>query len=296
MANTRTNILVPVGFSEQSIMALDQAVIFAKAMKNARIFLLSVIEEERFLKRIFNARSKEAGFNLEQAVRDKAKELANEYNEKTGIEIETMVAQGIVYEEIARVSEYVDAELVVMGTNGKPQNLRRRFIGSNAYRVATLVKPPVITIKGVRSINKIETIIFPLMLDRRSKEKVGPVLKYARLFDAKIKIVAVKTEDDEEKILNANVRQVENFIKNHGIECSSAIIQPQEHKGIVRNVLNYAYENDGDLITIIEEPRQRDITDYFLGSDVQAVIYHSEIPVMSITPSQVKYEAMWENF
>ena len=32
MSETKPIILVPIGFSEQSILALDQAVIFAKAM------------------------------------------------------------------------------------------------------------------------------------------------------------------------------------------------------------------------------------------------------------------------
>lgn len=293
---TNSNILVPVGFSEQSLMALEQALVFAKGMKNGKVYLLSIIEEERFLKKVFYQKSKEKGFNLEKAVKEKAHELAEDYREKNGIEIETMVAKGTVYEEIARVSELIDAKLVIMGTNGKPENFRKRFIGSNAYRTATLVKPPLITIKGVRKIEKIDTIIFPLMMDRRSKEKVGPALEYAKMFDAEIKIVAVNLEDDDLKMLRAHLAQVKKFISDHGVKCSGEIIDPAEGHGVVHTVLNYSYENDGDLITVIEEARKHDITDFFLGTDVQSIIYHSEIPVMSITPSKVKYEAMWESF
>jgi len=296
MSNSRSNILVPVGFSEQSLLAFEQSLVFAKALKNAKVYLLSIIEEERFLKKIFTHKSKEKGFNLEKAVRDKAAELAQEYGAKTGIEIETMVAHGIVYEEVARVSELIDAKLVIMGTNGKPENFRKRFIGSNAYRTATLVKPPVITIKGVRNISKIDTIIFPLISDRRSKEKVGPAIEYARLFDAQIKVVAVQTPDDEAKIMRGHLNQVVKFMKDHEVNCTGELIELAENESLVRAGLEYAYANDGDLIMIVEDARKHDITDYFLGSDVQAVIYHSEVPVMSVTPSKVKYAAMWESF
>ena len=292
MAENSPTILVPAGFSEQSILALDQALVFAKAMK-AKITLLTVIEDSKQFRKLFNTESK--GDALKELVNEKLKAMASEYSTKSKIEISTMLTKGVVYEEVARVTELIDADLVIMGTNGKPQNFRKRFIGSNAYRVATLVKPPVITIKGVHNIQKIETIIFPLVLDRRSKEKVGPALKYARLFNSRIKVVSVLNESDEEKILRAHLNQVKTFISDHGVECTAELIKPTE-KGVVRNTLSYAYENDGDLIIITEDDKERDITDYFLGTDVQAMVYHAEIPVMCITPSEVKWEAMWESF
>ena len=295
MAN-QLKILVPVGFSDQSILAIDQALVFAEAAEDAEITLLSIIEENGFFSRIFG-QNKEAE-QIRDKVREKIKGLAQEYQDKSQFRVNSMVAKGIVYEEIARVSEMLEIDLVVMGTNGKPQNLRKRFIGSNAYRTASLVQPPVVTVKGVRIPEKVENIIFPLALDRRSKEKVGPALHYARLFNARIKIVSVLQEADERKIVQAHLRQVEKFITDHGIACDTRLIEPQdkEPKGVVRNTLNYADDNDGDLVIITEDHNGRDITDYFLGTDVQAVMYHSKIPVMSITPSEVKWEAMWENF
>lgn len=293
MAN-KLKILVPIGFSEQSLMALDQAMVFAKAVPDAHLTLLSVVEEDGFFKRIFGA--KKNNEELREAVDKRLKKLAEDYRLKYDYEIETIVARGLVYEEIARVVEMMECNLVVMGTNGKPQNLRRRFIGSNAYRTASLVKPPVVTVKGVRKPEKIDTIIFPLVLDRRSKEKVGPAIHYAKLFGAQVKIVSVLHEEDQAKIMRAHLHQVDKFMTDKGIQCSTKLIQNPKHKGVVKNTLEYAYENDGDLLIITEDDRERDLTDYFLGTDVQAVMYHSEIPVMSITPSEVKWEAMWEAF
>ncbi len=292
MAEKTPLILVPMGFSEQSILALDQALVFAKAMK-ASVLLLVVNNNDIHLREIFGVKDRKE--DIHDKLKERLDAIAKERSAASGISIETMLAEGVVYEEIDRVSKEKDVSLVIMGTNGKPQNLKKRFIGSNAFRTVTLVEPPVITIKGVRNIKSIETIIFPLVLDRRSKEKVGPALHYARLFGAKIKVVSVLIEEDKEKILRANLKQVETFIRDHGIECSSDIIIPTKGtKGVVRNTLNYAYENHGDLMIITEDSKDRDFTDFFIGTDVQAMIYHSEIPVMSITPSEVKWAAMWE--
>lgn len=285
-------ILVPMGFSEQSFLALDQALVFAKAMK-ASLLLLAVNNNDNQLREMFGDDTKKE--ELGDRLSEKLSAVANEYSIKSGIKIDTEMATGVVYEEIARVCEEKSIDLVIMGTNGKPQNLRKRFVGSNAFRTVTLVEPPVVTIKGVRNINAIDTIIFPLVLDRRSKEKVGPALHYARLFNSKIKVVSVLINEDKEKVLRAHLRQVETFINDHGVECTSELIKPtKDSKGIVRNTLKYAYENDGDLIIITEDDRERDITDFFIGTDVQAMIYHSEIPVMCITPSEVKWAALWE--
>lgn len=287
-------ILVPIGFSEQSLMALNQASIFAKAIENASITLLSVIEEGGFFTKMFGPT-----INSEQMhaqVGEKLKSLAQSFSAEHNIPTSTMVAEGLVYEEISRVSSLIEANLVVMGTNGKPQNFRKRFIGSNAYRTATLVKPPVVTVKGARDIKKIDTIIFPLLMDRHSKEKVGPTLEYARLFNAKVKVVAVKESEDQAKILRGHIHQVESFIRDHGVEVSHEIIESGKRRGVVREILNNAYESDGDLVIITEDAGGSDISDYILGNELQAVIYHSEIPVMSITPKAVKYEQMWDSF
>ncbi len=287
-------ILVPIGFSEQSLTALNQASIFAKATENASITLLSVIEEGGFFSKMFSSSSNTESLHAE--VSKKLKEIAENFQKDHNIVTNTMVAEGVVYEEIARVSSLIDANLVIMGTNGKPQNLRKRFIGSNAYRTASLVKPPVITIKGERLIDKIDNIIFPLLMDRHSKEKVGPTLEYARIFNAKVIVVAVKEDDSQLNILRGHVKQVETFIRDHGVQCEHKIIENPKRRGVVRNILNHAYEAEGDLVIITEEAGPSDLTDYFLGNEMQSVIYHSEIPVMCITPKAVKYEQMWDSF
>ncbi len=290
MSDTSANkILVPIGFSEQSLIALDEAVIFAKAM-NAEITLLSVVEDHGLFARLFS--SDESEKQVKEQTKQKLEEVAADLRKAHGLQVVTMVAKGTVYDEVSRVAELISATLVIMGTNGKPSNFRKRFIGSNAYRVVGMVEPPVITIQGIRKIDKIDTIIFPIVIDKNSKEKVGPALHFARLFNANIKLVSVATVKSEEPTLKANLKQVSKFIASKGIVCSAELIKPDSDKSVVNNVLDFSYKNNGDLIMIIED-ESATFADVFLGSDSQQVIYHSEIPVMSITPSKKQFESVF---
>ncbi|MCC5916444.1 MAG: universal stress protein [Cryomorphaceae bacterium] len=284
-------ILVPTGFSDQSLKAFEQAVNFARVMK-AKIILLSVIERDGMFARIFEDKE------LTKKIMDKAKKqlqkLAETKSKETGVEIETTVSEGVVYEEIAKAAEMFDVDMVVMGTNGKPSNIRKRMIGSNAYRVVTLCEPPVVTIKGDAEISQIKNLVFPIVADRKSREKTGMALRVARLFNAHIHAVAFITKESDRKMLTAQLRQIEKFIREKGVSVSSEVVEPENRKPIAKLTIEYAHRINGDMILITEEGEEPDLADMLLGSDVRDMLYYSDIPVMSVTPSPEKFRSVFE--
>ena len=42
-----------------------------------------------------------------------------------------MVAKGSVYDKVCEVADMISADLIVMGTNGSPKGIAKKFIGSN---------------------------------------------------------------------------------------------------------------------------------------------------------------------
>lgn len=291
MSQEVKKVLVAVGFSDQSLAALNEAIVFAKTIK-AEIVLLTVIEENSFVSRIFGSEIKEDAIRTQ--VEKKLEELKTTKEKESGIKMTTMVSKGVVYEEIGRVADLIKPELVVIGTNGRTSNLRKKLIGSNAYRVVINVKPPVITTRGIKEFNGINSIIFPIVLDRKSKEKVGPAVHYARLFNAKIKAVAIPKSDEERKKLIPHLKQVTDFFNKAGVENTSEIIDGKSRK-TAKSFLDYATEVNGDIMMIMEEGQEAGGINVFT-SDVQTIISNSEIPVMSITPSYSVYESQWSNF
>ena len=146
MSKTSSKILVPIGFSDQSMVAMGQAFNLAK-IKNSEIVLLSVIEDKHSMFDIFTTNEIEYR-KIKERVLKKLKDIASEYSEKYNVEVDAMVAKGYVYEKVCEVADMLSADLIVMGTNGAPKGITKKFIGSNAEKVVRSAKCPVITIKG----------------------------------------------------------------------------------------------------------------------------------------------------
>ena len=128
MSVKSSKILVPIGFSDQSITALDQACSFAK-LDNAKLFLLSVLEERSAMDSLF---LDDNSHELKKKVHKKLEDLSEKFSKQYGLDIEIMVSKGKIYNKINEAAEMVDADLIIMGTDGSPKGIIKRFIGSNA--------------------------------------------------------------------------------------------------------------------------------------------------------------------
>ena len=282
MSIVTSRILIPIGFSDQSMIALGQGFNLAK-IKKSEIILLSVIENQKKIESLF---LDDKTHELQQKVNDKLVEVGKQYAAEYDIHVETMVAKGRVYEKIIEVAEMVNADLIVMGTNGTPKGVIKKVIGTNAERVVRLAHCPVITIKGKGHRNGCENIILPLDLGKQTKEKVTLAIEYARYWDATIRVVSVLLRDKQEikDKLVRNLNQVEKFISDADIECSSELLEIEKGKGLVKSILDYGRKFESDLILIMT--RQEDVFSNKLGTVAREIIYQSEIPVMSIKPHE----------
>jgi len=279
-----SKILVPIGFSEQSIIALGQAFNLAK-IKNSDVILLSVIEGQSMIESLFlDDKSDE----LKAKVKSKLEDIASVYSSKYGVDVDTMVAKGRVYEEVNKVADMISADLIVMGTNGV--NSKSKFIGSNAEKVVRLSKCPVITIKGKSHRDGCENIILPLDLEKQTKEKVTYALEYARYWDATIRIVSVVLRDNIEvrtKLIK-NIKQVEQFIIDAGVKCTSEIIEGEKKRNLGDFIFDYEKKFDADIIMIMTKKEELTLSNN-ISVTARYIINNSDIPVMSIRPKEVKH-------
>jgi len=279
-----SKILVPIGFSEQSIIALGQTFNLAK-IKNSDVVLLSVIEGQSMIESLFlDDKSDE----LKAKVKSKLEDIASIYSSKYGVDVDTMVAKGRVYEEVNKVADMISADLIVMGTNGV--NSKSKFIGSNAEKVVRLSKCPVITIKGKSHRDGCENIILPLDLEKQTKEKVTYALEYARYWDATIRIVSVVLRDNNEvrSKLIKNIKQVEQFILDAGVKCTSEIVEGEKKRTLGDFVFDYEKKFDADMIMIMTKKEELTLSNN-ISVTARYIINNSDIPVMSIRPKEVKH-------
>jgi nucleotide-binding universal stress UspA family protein len=282
MISSTNKILVPIDFSEQSLIALEQSYNLAKEY-NAEITLLHVIEEGGMLSKFF---SKEQHDDLKKKVQEQLDKLAEAESKKTKLKINTLVGRGVVYDKINEVAELINAAMIIMGTNGD-QGLKKRFIGSNALRVVRESKIPVITIQGKHHRKGCKNIVLPLDLSKETREKVSKAIELSKLFGgATIRVVSVLFTTDEFVVnrITRQLGQVKAFLEKENIECTAEIIKGiKGEETLAQNILEYAQKVEGDLIMIMTQ-QEVDFTQYFIGSSAQEIINHSKIPVLSIRP------------
>ncbi len=286
MIQHTNKILVPTDFSEQCNIALEQSFNLAREY-DAEITLLYVIEDSGLLTKWF---SKEQHQDMKENIQLQLDKIAADAERKSKVTVNTLIAKGVVYEKIAEIAELINATLIIMGTNGG-EGLKKRFIGSNALRVARESKTPLITIKGQHHRNGCKNIVLPLDLTKQTREKVSKAIELSKLFHgAAVRVVSVLFTTDEFLVnrLTRQLGQVKAFLEKEGVECTAEIIKSVKSKDtLAQHIIEYANQVDGDLIMIMTQ-QELEFTKYFIGSAAQEIIHHSTIPVLSITPIERK--------
>ena len=286
MSPSLSKILVPIGFSDQSIIAFDQACSFAK-LDNAKVFLLSVVEERSTMQNLF---LDDNSHELKKKVHNKLSEIALEYSKKYNLEIEIVVAQGKIYNQINEVAEMIAADLIIMGTTGSPKDRIKRFMGSNAERVVRLAKCPVITIKGATIKGACNSIILPLDTEKETKEKVTYAIKYARIWNADIQLVSVVLKDSSvvRTKLTRNLEQVEKFVTNAGIKCVSTLLEGDSKQNVGDFIFEFQKKFDDDIFMIMTKKEELSLSKN-ISVTARYIINNSPIPVMNIRPKERKH-------
>ncbi len=279
MLNKSNKILVPVDFSEQSLIALSQSYNLAKKI-DAELVLLYVIEEVNpLVKRMYRELNEIKG-----AVENNLKNLAEEKSKETGLVFSIEIEEGKIYNKIVEVAEKINAKFIVMGTKG---NENSKFIGSNANKVVKTAPCPVITIKGQQHKKGCDKIVLPLDLTKETSDKVNQAIEIAELFTAEIFIMSVLQTGKEEIVnkLKDQLLMVRQYIENRGVKCTAEIVKILKSEESLANALiKYAEKIEADLLMIMTQ-QEKDIKELFIGSKAKEVINNSEIPVLSIQPS-----------
>ncbi|MBK8846565.1 MAG: universal stress protein [Bacteroidetes bacterium] len=280
MQKFENHILVPIDFSEQSLIALNQSFNIAR-FKNSIITLIHVIDSafmDKF-KSIFKDDSQD-----EKMIADaekQLKELANKYSAETGLQFETIVEQGKIYDVIIEKAQSMNTAFIVMGTNGEV-TLTKKIIGSNAVRVISNAPCPVITIKGKLHREGCKKIVMPIDITKESRDKVETGVEFAKYFNSEILILCLDDSNDEfiENKLKRQLGQVENYVTESGVQCSSHYMKVSDQSD---TVLNFSKAANADLILIMAQ-QEGSMLEWFLSTEAQQIINESEIPVCSVKP------------
>jgi nucleotide-binding universal stress UspA family protein len=283
MTAFKNKILVPLDFSEQSIIALEQSYNLAK-IANAEIVLLYVIEEPTGILKLFAKPTSEIRLFIEEKLED----LIEEKQAETGLCFEYLITKGKPYEKIIEVADMIRAKMIVMGT--KAGNSISKFIGSNTLRVVQTAPCPVVTIRGKEHKKGCDTIVLPLDLTKETTHKVDKAIELANYFNADIRVISVLNTGDPEVVnkLTTQLKVIGNKIQKEGIKTVLNLIKIIEGEDTIGSaIVAYAERINADLILIMTQ-QESDPKFLYIGSAAREIITNSKIPVMSVLPKKIE--------
>jgi nucleotide-binding universal stress UspA family protein len=284
-------ILVPVDFETQSLIAMEQSYNLARLLP-AKIVLLYVYDPPAGLRSLFGA-SYDA--DILKKLEERLNELSARVKAETGLQISSILETGQVYSKILETADKIQAQFIIMGTHSQPELPGNAVgvLGANSSRVLRSTKCPVITINARHHNDGCRNILLPLDLTTESRQKVTWGIKIAKIYGAGIKVVSGIWSMNDPAIRNRLkilAGQVKNVIENEGIRCTAEIVENVENeKALIPAVLNYAEkQGDIDLIMIMTQ-QESGVIEFFVGSRAQEFVRLSQIPVMSIAPKELGF-------
>jgi nucleotide-binding universal stress UspA family protein len=280
MDTSISHILVPVDYSDKSVYGLQLAAKLNKSLKG-KITVVNVLKGvDPIWSEFFSPTERE--ILLEKLQLHLRQFTANYVVEA----VECVIAKGPLCGTILELAEQVNATLIVMGTS-RADNIKKQIIGTNALRIVSESKCPVITIKSTPQGVDIKRLVLPLDISKETREKTVDAVNLARKLGADIKVVSAYTFNDDliYSKLEAQLVQVVDYIQSHGIECTGQILKVSDR---AEAVLKFIEENLGDMV-LITTHQQLEVVHSFLGSFAKDIISQAKVPVMSIVPKIKHY-------
>jgi nucleotide-binding universal stress UspA family protein len=276
------NILIPVDFSDTSLLAIKHGAFLAKYTKGD-VHLLHVInkmyEHYAVLEQPMHLDNPE---KYETSASNKLNELADSIRREYGVGVNTIVALGNPTKEIINAAQDIKADMIVMGTHGYSP-LEELMIGSNTLKVITKSACPVMTMSSSAQKFGYGNILMPIDTSGHSRQKVNYTIELAKAFSAHVHVFGIlgKNDPNEEAGMNVVMNQIKKIASEKNVICSTEIMKDVRNRAEATIV--HADKVRADLIVIMTD-QDAEISGFFLGPYSQQVIHRAKVPVIAVTP------------
>lgn len=275
-------IVVGIDFSDCSINAFEHAITVAQKAKSGIVMVW--VNHLDYSKEVFSTEPKQ----IVNEVKNRFDALVETYGKKLwGFPLEYRIRKGKVYKEVSAVADEEEAFLVIIGTHGS-SGFEEFWIGSNANRLVSTSKVPVVSIRGGIDIAKdMKTIVMPFDSTKVTRQKLPMTTLLAKYFNSEVHILGIYTStlDDLRFRINNYVVQAEDYFKENNVKYKIKFV---EADNITEATIEYAKEINANLISIMTE-QETSTANLWMGPYAAQMVNHSPIPVLSIHPEKYSY-------
>lgn len=273
------NILVPTDFSACASYAAEAALLFAEKF-DAKIYFFTCLNiPTNWLN---YSEEKRNTYPQAQQLVANAHQLLDKYREKAaakGVETETIITGG----ELIKTLEYqvakTRADFVIMGSHGA-SGKQEFFIGSNAQKAIRKLHVPLFIIKDPLEKLDFKEVIYTSSFDMKDKMSFLRFVDFIKQFQPeKIHLLAINTFGWFSQPTIIIKKAMEDFKEL----AKGFICETHFHRdfSVDAGVRNFANEIGANLI-VISNHHRNPIKRIFQGSNVEALVNHADLPVMTI--------------
>ena len=207
-------------------------------------------------------------------------------------------AVGVPYREILRKARKEDADLIIMGSHTRQEDIGatryRSIVGSTMQRVAKSARCPVVIISRPCTTcwKLFSNIVFGTDFSKASDYAYQWAYKLAKEVGAKLHLFHACDLNTSAAGMVADQSEIENQIAKAKAKIEKRYIskmngydnyEMEVREGIPYvEILKFAREKTGDLIVMAHHAKDVDPEDAVLGSTVEQVVLRSACPVASV--------------
>jgi nucleotide-binding universal stress UspA family protein len=209
----------------------------------------------------------------------------------TGVKCQPVLVEGGISEELKRLVEDRDIDLLVVGTHGA-ERWNRLVMGSVAESLVHNAKCPVLTV-GPRVFRRakfeafLKHIIYATDFSAEATHAAPYAFSLAQEYGAKITLVHVlppelRSNFDRERLTSYFRKELENMLPGEAHDwCEPEIVL--EYGGSVEGIVELAEERAADLIVLGTRKSNAGVLTYFKSGVAYHVMCRAECPVFTVT-------------
>lgn len=269
-------ILVPTDFSVFSMYAVDAAILLAEKT-NGEILLVHAFNPPNIGFDDMPMESKVVQSILKKR-KTKMNILENKISAKQ-IPVSTELINNNIPDSIAYLDSSFNSDLIIMGSHGV-SGKEEWFIGSNTQKVVRKLHKNVLVLKQPLSNLNFQKACYVSNLDLSSKAAFIDFMNFIKIFDVKnIDVLTIDTSSyfsQPTVLIKALAKDFKEIAEDFNVN----VVFYQDYT-VAAGVDHFTAENDIHIIGISNKERHR-LKRIFQGSNVEMIINHSDIPVLSI--------------
>lgn len=259
--NKISRILIPYNFKESATNALEYAMAFSENAPETQIQLQYTLSDEPQEK-------------IEE-IEKKLADLADIYSSRfSHVDVSSLLRKGEIVSSILNSKAEFNADVIVMGTKGSTNDSESR--NTNTSKLIHQAECPVIVVP--KSFKKFNLEHITLAIDKSEIEKpdlLQVLLVIARRFDAKIHVLTVYDEHDEDFLKDRDNESILEYYFERYYSTSSAT----RSSNIAESIIDYDKKQSIDMLAIIPRNHAKAASE---GKLTQYLTKRTDIPILTI--------------